>query len=214
MKRYFAQLSTAVGILFSFTSHAVSYIPTLTSQDQPWSITASVGSANYQVVANDKNSALGRLALGNELLLAGDIALGLELGLQTGNKICLTIPKKSLSRLRWTPVHTTLSPVLDLLITTKTDPLFNSAFFAQLKGGIAYRHWKINRIPVNEISQLAGEVQAGFGYPITALASLSLLYQGIYGNTPNAQLDPYSNRTNLANIPTLHAVLVGLSVNL
>lgn len=210
MKRYFI----ALGILLSAVVGAGSYSPKLTSQDQPWSITASAGSVNYQVSSYDRNSALGRLALGNEMLLAGDIALGLELGLQTGNKICLNIPKETLNILKWFPVQTTLAPTLDLLITTKTDPLGNSAFFAQLKGGLAYRHWKIDRVPVNEISQLAGEIQAGFGYPITALASLSLLYQGIYGNSPNLQVSPYNKKEYLTNIPTLHAVLVGLSVNL
>lgn len=214
MKNYFTRLQIAIGFLLSSTTYASGLSPKLTSQDQPWSITASAGSGNYQVKANDRNSALGRLALGNEMLLAGDIALGLELGLQTGTKICLNIPKETLNFIKWFPVQTTLAPTLDLLITTKTDPIGNSSFFAQLKGGVAYRHWKIKRIPINEISQIAGEIQAGFGYPITALANLSLLYQGIYGNTPNVQISPYSKKENLANIPTLHAILVGLSVNL
>lgn len=208
------RLQILMGFLFSLPLYAGSYSPELTSQDQPWSVTASVGSGNYQVSASDRNTALGRLALGNELLLAGDIALGLELGLQTGNKICLNIPKETLHVLKWSPLQTTLAPTLDLLITTKTDPLGNSAFFAQLKGGLAYRHWKIDRIPDNEISQLAGELQAGFGYPISALASLSLLYQGVYGNTPNLEVNPASKKEILSNIPTLHAILLGLSVNL
>ncbi len=214
MKQYFARLYFAIGILLSFATSAGSYSPQLTSQDQPWSITASAGSGNYQIKANDRNSALGRLALGNEMLLAGDIALGLELGLQTGNKICLNIPRETLNLIKWLPVQTTLAPTLDFLITTKTDPIGNSSFFAQLKGGVAYRHWKTHRIPINEISQLAGEIQAGLGYPITALASLSLLYQGIYGTTPNYQISPYTKKENLTNIPTLHAILVGFSVNL
>ncbi|MGC1182369.1 hypothetical protein [Legionella sp.] len=214
MKNYFTRLLITIGILFSFTPYAGNFSPKLTSQDQPWSITGSIGDSNFQIKARERNFVIGRLALGNELLLAGDIALGLELGLQTGNKICLNIPKETLNLIKWFPMRTTLSPVIDLLITTKTDPIGNSSFFAQLKGGLAYRHWKIERIPVNEISQLAGEVQAGFGYPITALANLSLLYQGIYGNTPNVQLNSYSKIENLANIPTLHAILLGLSVNL
>ena len=210
MKRYIA-----IGTVLSFTACAGNFLPQLTSQDQPWSITLSAGSVNYQVQSNDRNSALGRVALGNEMLIAGDIALGLELGLQTGNKICLHLPKEdTLSIFKWHPVETTLSPVLDLLVTTKSDPIGSSALFAQLKGGLAYRHWKIERLPVNEISQIAGEIQAGLGYPITALASLSVLYQGIYGNTPNYLVSPYSKKENLTNIPTLHAVLFGLSVNL
>ena len=214
MKRNLAKLKLVLGILFSFNACAGNYSPKFTSQDQPWSITVSAGSAHYQISSADRNPALGRLALGNEMLLAGNIALGLELGLQTGNKICLNIPKEALNVLAWFPIQTTLAPTVDLLITSKSDPIGNSAVFAQLKGGLAYRHWRIDRIPVNEISQLAGELQAGFGYPITALANLSVLYQGVYGNKPYLQVNPASNREHLTNIPTLHSVLLGLSVNL
>ncbi|MCE0724481.1 MULTISPECIES: hypothetical protein [Legionella] len=205
-----------IGILLSFNAIAGDYFPKLTSQDQPWSVTASAGAGNYQITPRDKSVPIGRLALANEMMLAGNIALGLELGLQTGTHIKLNIPRETLEALKkWIPMQTTLAPTLDLLITSKSDPLGSSSFFAQLKGGLAYRHWRDNRVPLNDISQLAGEVQAGFGYPITALANLSLLYQGIFsGNGPNLHLDTYSKREQLSSIPTLHAVLLGLSVNL
>lgn len=205
-----------IGILFSFNAIAGDYFPKLTSQDQPWSVTASAGAGNYQITSRDKNVPIGRLALANEMMLAGNIALGLELGLQTGTHIKLNMPQETFLALKkWIPMQTTLAPTLDLLITSKSDPLGNSAFLSQLKGGLAYRHWRDKHVPLNDISQLAGEVQAGFGYPITALASLSLLYQGIFsGNGPNFHLDTYSKREQLSNIPTLHAVLLGLSVNL
>ncbi|KTD40456.1 hypothetical protein [Legionella parisiensis] len=205
-----------IGILFSFNAIAGDYFPKLTSQDQPWSFIATAGAGNYQITSRDKSVPIGRLALANEMMLAGNIALGLELGLQTGTHIKLNMPQEAFLALKkWIPMQTTLAPTLDLLITSKSDPLGNSSFFAQLKGGLAYRHWQDNRVPLNDISQLAGEVQAGFGYPITALANLSLLYQGIFsGNGPNFHFDTYSKREQLSNIPTLHAVLLGLSVNL
>ncbi|WP_454784280.1 hypothetical protein [Legionella sp. WA2024007413] len=206
-----------IGILLSFNAMAGDYFPKLTSQDQPWSVTASAGTGTYQVTSSrDKNVPIGRLALANEMMLAGNIALGLELGLQTGTRIKLNIPQEAFHALkRWIPMQTTLAPTLDLLITSKSDPLGNSSFFAQLKGGLAYRHWRDERVPLNDISQLAGEIQAGFGYPISALANLSLLYQGIFsGNGPNFHFETYSKREQLSNIPTLHAVLLGLSVNL
>ncbi|MBI2785524.1 MAG: hypothetical protein HYX60_04130 [Legionella longbeachae] len=205
-----------IGILLSFNVIASDYYPKLTSQDQPWSITASTGSGNYQITASNRNTALGRLALANEMLLAGNIAFGLELGLQTGNRITLDITQETLNVLtKWISIPTTLAPTLDLLITTKSDPLGDSSFFAQLKGGLAYRHWRDDRLPFNDISQLAAEIQAGFGYPITALANLNLLYQGIFsGNGPNFHWNTYSKKESLSNIPTLHALLVGLSVNL
>ena len=192
------------------------YLPKLTSQDQPWSVIASAGTGNYHVTSDDKNTALGRLALANELMLAGNIAFGLELGLQTGKRMRIDITKETLNTIKkLLPIQTSLSPTLDLLITSKSDPLGNSPIFAQLKGGLAYRHWHETRTPLNEVSQLAGEIQAGFGYPITALASLSLLYQGIFsGNGPSLYWDTYTPKEHLSNIPSLHGVLVALSVNL
>jgi hypothetical protein len=202
-----------IGILFSLNVFADGYYPALTSQDQAWSISASVGNGKYQHVKENK-AALARLTLNNELVLTGDIALGLELGLQNGHKMRLKIPRETLTVLQWLPVRTNLGPMLDLLVTAKSDPLGGSAFFAQLKGGVAYRSWDVRQITINDLSQLAGEIQAGFGYPITALANLSLLYQGVYGNDPNLKLNLNSKTGHVYNIPPLHAVLLGFSVNL
>lgn len=204
-----------IGIVLSVNGFADGYYPELTSQDQPWSITASFGSGKYQhIFSKDGKTALGRLALGNELMLSGDFALGLELGLQSSNHMRLTIMDETRAVLEWLPVRTTLGPMLDLLITAKSDPLAGSSFFALLKGGVAYRHWEIKSPAFNSLSQLAGEFQAGLGYPITALASLNLLYQGVYGNNPNLQINTFTRTGSVSNLPILHAVLLGLSVNL
>jgi hypothetical protein len=204
-----------IGILLSTNVFADGYYPEPTSQDQPWSITASIGKGKYQhTYSHDGEAALARLALGNEMMLSGDIALGLELGVQNGNHFRLPIPYETLAVLEWLPVQTTLGPMLDLLITAKSDPLCGSAFFAQLKGGVAYRNWRIKQKSINDLSQLAGEIQAGFGYPITALATLNLLYQGVFSNDPNLQLNVYNKTGHVSNIPALHGVLLGFSVNL
>jgi hypothetical protein len=203
------------GILISFLVFADGYYPELTSQDQPWSITASIGNGKYQHIPSPEgDAALARLALSNELLLTGDVALGLELGVQNGNHLHFRIPYQNAPVLRIIPVHTYLSPMLDLLVTAKSDPLAGSAFYAQIKGGIAYRNWRIQQNTINELSQLAGEIQAGFGYPITALASLNLLYQGVFGGNPDLTLNLATQTAQLSNIPILHALLLGLSVNL
>ena len=203
------------GILFSLHAFADGYVPNMTSQDQPWSVTASAGAVRYPHIHSiDNKSPLARLALGNELLLGGDIALGLEFGLQNGNHLRLNLPRETLAVLNWLPVRTNLGPMLDLLITAKSDPIGKSSFFAQLKGGVAYRHWQIENAPINDLSKLAGEVQAGFGYPITALASLNLLYQGVFGSDPSLRVNSISKTGHISNIPSLHAVLFGLSVNL
>lgn len=208
-------LLNTIGILLSFNLYAHGYFPSLTSQDQPWSITASFGSGKYQhVYKKDGDTAVGRLALGNELLLTGDYALGLELGLQSGNHMRLNVPNESRTLILWLPVRTNLGPMLDLLITAKSDPIGRSDFFAQFKGGLMYRNWEIKQPQLHDLSQLAGEIQAGFGYPITALASLNLLYQGVYGNDPNVRIHNNNKTVYVSNIPTLHSILLGLSVNL
>jgi len=207
--------SVTIAILLSFNAMADGYSPELTSLDQPWSITASFGIGKYpHTYSKDGQTAIGRLALGNEMMLTGNYALGIEFGLQNGNHMRVEIPKQTLGGIEWLPVHTTIGPTLDLLMTAKSDPLGNSGFFAQLKGGVAYRYWQIKHEPVNDLSQLAGEIQAGFGYPISALANLSVLYQGIFGSTPNFSMNAFTKKDHVSNIPPLHAVLLGFSVNL
>jgi hypothetical protein len=204
-----------IGILLSFHVFADGYLPASTSEDQPWSIIFSGGYGKYQsLYRNNGESALGRFAVSNEMMLTGDLAWGWELGVQTGHRLRLNISNETLVVLNWLPVRTALGPMVDLLITAKTDPLAGSAVFALLKGGVAYRYWQVDNSAIKDFSQLTGEIQAGLGYPLTALANLNLLYQGIYGGDPNLKLNTYTRSGYISNIPTLHAVLLGLSVNL
>ena len=207
--------ASLLGILLSTQLYADGYYPEPMPQDQPWSITASIGNGKYQDMHNTSSkTALGRLALGNEMMLTGDLAWGFELGVQNGNRMHLEIPRETLALLEWLPVKTNLGAMIDLMITAKTDPLAGSAFFAQLKGGLAYRKWKIEHPDVNNLTMLSGEIQAGFGYPLTTLASLNLLYQGVFGNSPELSFNFASKTGHLSNIPSLHALLLGLSVNI
>lgn len=204
-----------IAILLSSSLFADGYYPEPMPTDQPWSLVASLGNGKYQALHNSSSkTALGRLALGNDMVLTGDLAWGLELGIQNGNKMYLAIPNETLALLHWLPVKTSLGPMLDLLVTAKSDPIAGSSFFAQLKGGVAYRKWQIEHQDINSISQLAAEIQAGVGYPLTTLASLNLLYQGVFGNDPNLVINTYTKTGHLANVPSLHAVLLGFSVNL
>lgn len=202
------------GLVLSFNALADGFFPTATSQDQPWSLIASFGEGQYQIASKDKFSPIARLALGNEMMLTGDYALGLELGLQSGNEIELSVPEETLRRLKWLPLRSTLSPMLDFLITAKSDPLWDSSFFAQLKGGVAYRSLQIKQTQFESLSQLAGEIQAGFGIPINALAELNLLYQGVYGSYSTVYINTLTQTATVSNIPSLHSILLGLSFNL
>jgi hypothetical protein len=207
--------ASLIAVLCSSPLYADGYYPEPMSADQPWVVTASVGTGQYESMSNNSSKTiLGRLALGNELMLTGDLAWGLELGVQNGNEMHLTIPNDTLTLLDWPPVRTDLGAMFDLLVTAKSDPLAGSSFFAQFKGGLAYRKWRVERHDINDVSQLAAEFQAGLGYPITTLASLNLLYQGVFGNDPLLALDVISRTGHLTNIPTLHAILLGFSINI
>ncbi|PJD95585.1 MAG: hypothetical protein CK426_02540 [Legionella sp.] len=206
---------TLIAILISKSLFADGYYPEPISQDQPWSVTASLGNGKYQSIHNySNNTTLGRLALGNDMMLTGDLAWGLELGIQNGNKIYLERTSHALALIEWFPIKTNLGPMLDLLVTAKSDPIAGSSFFAQLKGGIAYRSWQITNQAIKDTAQLTAEFQAGLGYPITTLTSLNLLYQGVFSNEPYLSFHPYSKTGNLTNIPSLHAVLLGFSINI
>lgn len=203
-----------IGILLSTQLFADGYYPE-PMPHQHWSVTASVGNGKYQGMrSTSSKTAIGRLALGNELMLTGELAWGLELGIQNGNRMRLAIPEQTLILLGWLPINTNLGPMVDLLVTAKSDPIAGSSFFAQVKGGVAYRKWKIEHPAINNMAMLAGEIQAGLGYPLTALASLNLLYQGIFGNEPGLVINPSTQTGHVANIPVLHAVLLGFSVNI
>ncbi|MDI1352242.1 MAG: hypothetical protein PSV35_05650 [bacterium] len=204
-----------IGILISIKGFADGYYPEPIPEDQPWAITASVGPGKFKhLYPKNSKHTLARLAVNNEMLLTGELAWGLELGVQNGNTMRLNIPPETLAVLEWLPVRTALAPMFDLLITAKSDPLAGSSFFAQLKGGIAYRYWQVENKAIKDFSQLTGEIQAGFGYPLSTLASLNLIYQGVFGGDPNLKINIYSKNGAITNIPTLHALLLGLSVNI
>lgn len=202
------------GVLISIPVYAEGYYPEPITEDQPWSIMASMGYGQYQWNSPQHQTYLGRLALGNEMLLTGEYAWGLELGIQNGHKMQLSLPKETLALLKWLPVNTSLSPMIDLLVTAKSDPLIGSAFYAQLKGGIAYRYWEVENRMINDLSLLAGEIQAGLGYPITTLANLNLFYQGVFGDDQHFKINTYLKTGRLSNIPILHAFLLGFSINI
>lgn len=204
-----------IAILLSPSLFADGYYPEPMTTDQPWTVTASAGGGSYQYLEQSTSkTAIGRLAVSSDFVLTGDLAWGLELGVQTGNKMHLAIPYQALALLHWFPVNTSLGPMLDVLVTAKSDPLIGSSFFAQAKGGFAYRKWQIEQQTINDLSQIAAEVQAGLGYPVSSLINLNLLYQGVFGNDPNLIINPKSKTAHVTSIPSLHAVLLGLSVNI
>lgn len=208
---------SALGCFLSFNASANSYLPAFVSNtdnldNNSWSVSASLGYSEYQhMVGSDGKAPIGRLGFGAELLTTNHAILGVELGLQSGNHMRLPVPEGAFGALCGA-VRTSMRPMLDLLITANANILRESLLFTQLKGGVAYRHWQIENIWINNKSQLAGEVQAGLGYPLTEISNLNLLYQGIFGGNPRLRANPLSDSGFIANMPIQHGVLFGFSI--
>ena len=184
------------------------------TESHRWSVTASLGDTNYQsMYSDDGQTVLGRLALGRELFAQKQFTFGLELGVQNGNSMRLNVPQATLDELGGLPIQSTVKPMLDLLVTANTLRLGTSEFFGQLKGGIAYRRWQFDdRTSINNLSNMAGEIQAGIGYPISQTTTLSLLYQGIFGGNPDFSVNATSATGSVSTIPIQQGVLLSLSL--
>lgn len=182
--------------------------------NHPWAVTASIGYTDFQnSYKNEGQSVLGRLAFNRALLNFKLAKLGIELGVQNGNSMRLSVSQTALDELGGSPIQTTVKPILDLLATVATVPVWQSAVFAQVKGGIAYRSWQFDdRTSINFLSNIAGEVQAGIGVALNSTTSLSLLYQGIYGGNPDFVVNLTNETGTISNIPMQNGVLLSLSV--
>jgi hypothetical protein len=208
----------AVGCFLSFKVLASSFLPTPTllanseNLDNSWSIIASLGYGEYQhMYRSDGQTVLGRLAFAAEMLAANQATFGLEIGLQSGNRMRFGIPPGTLDTLGCA-VRTRMRPMLDLLLTAYMNPLSESLLFTQVKGGIAFRHWQIDSSWVNNKSEFAGEVQAGLGYPLTEISNLNLLYQGVFGGNPKFRSNVFNESRNISCLPIQHGVLLGFSI--
>ncbi len=180
-----------------------------------WSVIASLGYTNYQnMYLNDGQTAVGRVAIGRELFTKQQTLFGLELGLQNGNSMRVGASQATLNKLGGLPIQSTVKPMLDLLLTAKTATFSTIPIFGQLKGGVAYRRWQFeNRTSVNDISNLAAEIQVGVGVPLNPTTSLSLLYQGIYGGSPNFTANSADGTGHVSTIPVQQGILLSLSFN-
>jgi hypothetical protein len=180
----------------------------------PWSVIASLGYTNYQsMYSRDGQTVLGRLALSKEMFTTKQLGFGLELGIQNGNTMRLKVSQPLLNRLGGLPIQSTVKPMADLLVTVKEQILGSDQFFGVLKGGIAYRQWQFdNRSSINSLSNIAGEIQAGIGYPISQMTSLSLLYQAIIGGDPDFRINPINATASVSTIPIQQSLLLSISL--
>ena len=177
----------------------------------PWLITGSAGFANFDNSGDNSGGAMvGRFAIGKAFYNSGHTLAGLELGIQNGNRMSIGASQATLDEMGSLPIWTTVKPMMDILGTIQVGSDKTDAFLI-LKGGLAYRQWETERQSINNLSQLAGEVQAGIGLPIAKMATLNVLYQGVYGGSVDFRVNPDSSG-HVANIPAQNGVLISLSL--
>ncbi len=183
-----------------------------------WSATGSIGYTQFQQAGDGSGGALlGRFAIGRDFYNTEKTRFGLELGVQNGNRMSIAASQDTLDALGGLPVWTTVKPMVDFLATYQVAVLHESPAFVVLKGGAAYRQWEAERQSINNLSQIAGEIQAGIGVAVVERATLSLLYQGIYGANPDFTVNTTPNQEfngtgHVSNIPVQNGVLLSLSI--
>lgn len=185
----------------------------------PWSVTASLGYTSYEYgTEGTGQTPLGRLAIGKSMCDLGRSSFGGELGVQNGNSVMsLFTPRggaNALNSLGGLPVQATVTPLLDLLGTLRVSISENTPLFFDFKLGLAYRRMYTPVTTVNNKSQFAGEFQGGMGVPITDSATLSFLYQGVYGSALDFTVDTANFTGHIQNIPVQNGLLLSLNITL
>ena len=193
----------------------------------PWSIVGSIGYTAYQnVTSGSGGSPLGRLGIAKEFFNSGDtgsmrgdgvvdsasLHMGLELAVQSGLRVSVPASQEVLNGLGGLPPLVTSKPMLDLLATLTYAPMSDVPAFLISKGGIAYRQWQADYNSVENVSKIAGEFQVGLGVAVAEAATLSLLYQGVYGTNPNLTVNSTTGTAQIAGIPTQSGILLSMSL--
>lgn len=182
------------------------------SETNPWTMDASFGMASYANVSNhDGETAIGRLGLGHVLGRFPFGQVGAEIGIQSGNTMRLALPKEAIDALGGVPIEAEMKPVLDMLFSLKTAPFESLPINVWVKGGAAYRHLQLDRASVPDLRGFAPEIQAGIGYQINEKTTINAGYQYIRGKKPELTVNPLMETGILHNIPTVQALIIGVS---
>ena len=212
-------LSTCSALLINA---AISSFTPVFAQDQaspcPWIFSGGLGEAKYaNTSGNAGQTAIGRLAIGkemyksDEMAFGSELSFGLEVGLQSGNRMRLDVPLVDLG-IRNLAIQSTVKPIIDVLATLRTNTLENAALFTQMKAGVAYRQWQFDDLGYSAtLTQIAPELQLGIGYLINERAFATLSYQGVFGGSPELTVDTATLTAHVKNIPSQNAILLGIS---
>lgn len=177
----------------------------------PWSFSGAMGYSNTSnMIVNDGQTAFLRLALGRYLMDSSGFKIGAELGAQTGSNSRLDVSGTNYSNLGGVAVQTTITPMVDLLLTARKKLSESSKFSSYFKAGVAYRTMHFDRDTMNDLRKINPEVQVGVSMSLTSNACLSLGYQGVLSK--NINLTTTTTGTgNVKNIPAVHGALMSVT---
>ena len=216
----------AAGCFLSLSAVAGTMGPVQDAEYRPWSVVGSLGytwwdsvydggfvaDTDAQLAIGDGQTPLGRFAIARDFGAYKTVRFGAELGVQNGNTVRLGYSEEQLDLLGGMPVQATMKPMLDLLATAAWQPMESVPAFGLVKAGIAYRRLQINdRTSVNDVSEVAFEIQAGLGMHISDRANLSLNYQGVFNGSTSYAVHPIPGTGHISNIPNQNGLLLSLS---
>ena len=203
--------------LFGLLSSVASMTGTMESEPLsplPWHFNAGIGYVSYQGVL-DSSTGLQRLAIARDVAQYEGVALGFEVGVQTGLDARLSLDSNQQDLLGGPAVQVNIRPFADFLVTAMRDicPIPNVAGF--VKAGVAYRQMNFDRATLGSKTQISPEFQAGFSLFLSDKARVALGYQGIYTNTIKLRLNGVvPDATGYANsIPSQNGALLTFTMN-
>ncbi|WP_019218322.1 hypothetical protein [Legionella tunisiensis] len=179
---------------------------------RPWVIDGAIGMASYSgAIDKARQVATGRISLGYVLTTKTYWQAALEAGLQSGNTLSLAFAREDIDALGGVEVEATLKPMLDVLLSLRSETLIDFPLFSWVKGGVAYRQMSVDKAAINSLKGFAPELMAGFGFQINEQTTAHLGYQILFGQNPTLTVDEAHETAIIRHMPTQQAVLLGFS---
>ncbi len=174
----------------------------------------SGGFGSYQnVYKTDGSTAILRLAVGDDYPVTRRLFAGVELGVQTGNRMRLSSATVQPLQYVTLPFFITIHPQIDFLLTAKFN-IFDTGYLLG-KLGAAYVNMLSDNQTITTYSFIKPELQLGAGYHFTSTSAIELFYQHIHGNELLLHnVDVATGTASLDASPTLDAVFLAVRLNL
>ena len=156
----------------------------------------------------DGQYSLLKLSIGKELFHYHSTAIGLELGVETGNTMRLDISKTLLNQLGGLPFQSQMKPTSDLLGIIRA-PIYSTRLNVLLKTGVAFRTWQFERCSADDRSQVDPEFQFGFAWQVNNSVYLQLSGRTIIGQKVRYSINPLEEQLIITGMPSQYGVLIG-----